>query len=94
MTASQVAAFDEGEWLDLVNERGRRGRRPPGWSGSTRRRASWTSTSAAPIRPSEGIVRPRPQTKILAQKRAILGQLESPTGDLPLRPSWWPRRPR
>ena len=32
--------------------------------------------------PSEGIVRPRPQTQILAQKRAILEELDNPTGGL------------
>jgi hypothetical protein len=79
--ASAVAAFDEGEWLDLVDTRGR-------VISSARlvRIDPAEGTMDVDVRgadpPSEGIVRPRPQTQILAQKRAILDELDNPTGGL------------
>src|SRR5438552_17637083 len=77
LTASQVAAFEEGEWLDLMNERGA--------PVATARLVNTDigggaldidARGADP--PSPGIVRPRPRTKIIGQKRAILAELESP----------------
>src|SRR5215207_6272408 len=79
--ASAVAAFDEGEWLDLVDTRGR-------VISSARlvRIDPAEGVMDVDVRgadpPSEGIVRPRPQTQILAQKRAILEELDNPTGGL------------
>ena len=79
--ASAVAAFDEGEWLDLVDTRGR-------VISSARlvRIDPAEGVMEVDVRgadpPSEGIVRPRPQTQILAQKRAILEELDNPTGGL------------
>ncbi|MGE3268232.1 MAG: AAA domain-containing protein, partial [Chloroflexota bacterium] len=79
--ASAVAGFDEGEWLDLVDTRGR-------VISSARlvRIDPAEGTMDIDVRgadpPSEGIVRPRPQTQILAQKRAILEELDNPTGGL------------
>lgn len=82
LEASAVAAFDPGEWLDLVNARG--------VAIATARLVSSDiahgvldvdARGADP--PMPGTVRPRPRTKILAQKRAILDELESPRGHLP-----------
>lgn len=79
--ASAVAAFDEGEWLDLVDTRGR-------VISSARlvRIDPAEGVMDVDVRgadpPSEGVVRPRPQTQILAQKRAILEELDNPTGGL------------
>ncbi|MDP8921773.1 MAG: DEAD/DEAH box helicase family protein, partial [Chloroflexota bacterium] len=79
--AGAVGQFDEGEWLDLVDGRGR----------------VISSARLVRIDPAEGVmdvdvrgaeppapgtVRPRPQTQILAQKRAILDELNNPTGGL------------
>ena len=79
--ASAAAAFDEGEWLDLLDQRGRV------ISSARLVRADPAegildvdARGAEP--PSTGTVRPRPQTQILAQKRAILDELDSPTGGL------------
>ena len=78
-----VAAFDEGEWLDILNERG-------GAVATARLVNADVGGGALDVDvrgadpPSPGVVRPRPRTKILAQKRAILDELESPTGNLPL----------
>ncbi|HEY3107769.1 MAG TPA: AAA domain-containing protein [Chloroflexota bacterium] len=83
IAASQVAAFEEGEWLDILNDRG-------GAVATARLVNSDVGGGALDVDvrgadpPSPGVVRPRPRTKILAQKRAILGELESPTGNLPL----------
>jgi hypothetical protein len=79
--ASAIAAFDEGEWLDLIDTRGR-------VISSARlvRIDPAEGVMDVDVRgadpPSEGIVRPRPQTQILAQKRAILEELDNPTGGL------------
>ena len=79
--ASAVAAFDEGEWLDLVDTRGR-------VISSARlvRIDPAEGVMDVDVRgadpPSEGVVRPRPQTQILAQKRAIIEELDNPTGAL------------
>jgi len=79
--ASASAAFDEGEWLDLVDTRGR-------VISSARlvRIDPAEGVMDIDVRgadpPTEGIVRPRPQTQILAQKRAILEELDNPTGGL------------
>src|SRR5215207_6450907 len=79
--ASASASFDEGEWLDLVDTRGR-------VISSARlvRIDPAEGVMDVDVRgadpPSEGIVRPRPQSQILAQKRAILEELDNPTGGL------------
>src|SRR5215207_5135424 len=79
--ASASASFDEGEWLDLVDTRGR-------VISSARlvRIDPAEGVMDVDVRgadpPSEGVVRPRPQTQILAQKRAILEELDNPTGGL------------
>ncbi|HZR00109.1 MAG TPA: DEAD/DEAH box helicase family protein [Chloroflexota bacterium] len=83
LQASAVAAFDEGEWLDLLNARGvpiataRLVNADVGGGA-----LDVDARGADP--PQPGIVRPRPRTKILTQKRAILDELESPRGNLPL----------
>lgn len=83
LQASAVAALDEGEWLDLLNERGvpiataRLVNADVGGGA-----LDVDARGADP--PQPGLVRPRPRTKILTQKRAILDELESPRGNLPL----------
>ncbi len=78
---SAVAAFDEGEWLDLLDQRGR-------LISSARLVRADPAEGALEVDargaepPSSGTVRPRPQTQILAQKRAILEELDNPTGGL------------
>lgn len=79
--ASSCAAFDEGEWLDLLDARGR-------VISSARlvRSDPAEGTLDVDVRgadpPAGGTVRPRPQVQILGQKRAILEEFDSPTGGL------------
>ncbi len=79
--ASACAALDEGEWLDLLDTRGR-------VISSARLVRSDPAEGVLDVDargadpPSIGTVRPRPQTQIFAQKRAILDELDSPTGGL------------
>ena len=78
---SACAAFDEGEWLDLLDTRGR-------VIASARlvRADPAEGVLDVDVRgadpPSTGTVRPRPQVQIFAQKRAILEELDNPTGGL------------
>ncbi|MFN8524176.1 MAG: AAA domain-containing protein [Chloroflexota bacterium] len=78
---ASVAAFDEGEWLDLMDTRGR-------VISSARLVRIDPAEGALDVDvrgadpPSSGTVRPRPQTQIFAQKRAILEELDNPTGGL------------
>ena len=75
------SAFDEGEWVDLLDSRGRA-------IASARLVRSDPAEGILDVDvrgadpPSTGMVRPRPQTQIFAQKRAILEELDSPTGGL------------
>jgi hypothetical protein len=79
--ASACAAFDDGEWLDLMDSRGR-------VISSARlvRGDPAEGTMDVDVRgadpPTNGSVRPRPQTQIFGQKRAILEELDNPTGSL------------
>ena len=79
--ASACAAFDEGEWLDLLDTRGR-------VISSARLVRSDPAEGVLDVDvrgadpPSGGVVRPRPQTQIFGQKRAILEELDNPTGSL------------
>jgi hypothetical protein len=83
LQASAVAALDEGEWLDLLNERGVPIATARLVNGDVGGGALDVDARGADP-PQPGIVRPRPRTKILTQKRAILDELESPRGNLPL----------
>jgi hypothetical protein len=83
LAPSAAAQLEEGEWLDLLNANG--------LAVATARLVNVDAGNgvldidargADPPRP--GTVRPRPRSKIMAQKRAILGELESPRGNLPL----------
>ena len=83
LTVSGAAGFDDGEWLDLMNERG--------MAIATARLIHvdvGAGTMDVDVRgadpPVPGIVRPRPRVRIIDQKRAILDELESPRGNLPL----------
>lgn len=83
MNASAVAAFDEGEWLDILNERGLPIATARLVNADVGGGAIDVDARGADP-PQPGLVRPRPRTKILTQKRAILDELESPRGNLPL----------
>lgn len=78
-----VRAYDEGEWLEVMDGQGR----SIGSARVVHQRASEGSLEVG-IRgtsdpPKAGFVRPRSRRKILDQKRALLDELESPTGSLP-----------
>ena len=83
LTVSGAAGFDDGEWLDLMNERG---------VAIATARLIHVDVGAGTMDvdargadpPMPGIVRPRPRVRIIDQKRAILDELESPRGNLPL----------
>ena len=76
-----AAALELGERLELLDDQGR-----PVGSGRlveirTVDGALDVGTSADPA--ASGAVRPRSRSRIIEHKRALLDQLESPTGDLP-----------
>jgi len=83
LSASAVAAFEPGEWLDVLNERD--------IGVATARlmnvdvgHGTMDIDARGADPPPRGSVRPRPRSRILAQKRSILEELESPQGKMPL----------
>lgn len=83
VAAEAVRGLDEGEWIELLDGQGRSssgGRvihlRPS--DGSVE-----MGVRGAADPPRAGFLRPRSRRKILDQKRALLDELENPTGSLP-----------
>src|SRR5919199_1615748 len=83
VAAEALRAFDDGEWIELLDEHGRSrtSGRVIDTHPSTGSLLVGVRTAADP--PHSGFVRPRSRRKILEQKRALLEELASPTGSLP-----------
>jgi hypothetical protein len=80
---SAIAQLEEGEWLDLLDKRGSAVATARVVSVDVGNGVLDVDTRGGDAPPG-GITRPRPRAKILAQKRAILDELDSPQGNLPL----------
>lgn len=83
VTPEALRAYDDGEWLEVLDPQGRsmttaRVIHPRAGEGTLE---VGVRSNADP--PKAGFVRPRSRRKILDQKRAVLEELASPTGSLP-----------
>jgi hypothetical protein len=83
IAAEALRAFDDGEWLEILDDQGRSrtSARVIDTHPSAGTLVAGVRTAADP--PRSGFIRPRSRRKILEQKRALLDELASPTGSLP-----------
>ena len=80
---SAIAQLEEGEWIDLIDGRGTAAATARIVNVDIGNGVLDVDTRGGDAPPG-GVIRPRPRSKILAQKRAILDELDSPQGNLPL----------
>ncbi len=81
--AEALRAFDDGEWLEVLDDQGRSRTTARVIDTHPGQGTMEVGVRAASDPPKSGFLRPRSRRKILDQKRALLDELASPTGSLP-----------
>ncbi len=81
--AEALRSFDDGEWLEVMDEQGRSRTTARVIATHPSRGTMEGGVRASADPPRSGFLRPRSRRKILDQKRALLDEMANPTGSLP-----------
>jgi hypothetical protein len=83
LPAEALRQLDDGEWLEVLDEQGRSRTNARVVDTYPGQGTIVVGVRASSDPPHAGFIRPRSRRKILEQKRALLDELENPTGSLP-----------